>query len=78
MENKKHSLYNKPAIVVYDYVLREKGYCPDCHTTSLIRHGHFVCCDSFIGDPRKFYREPEVPRQRKTPSEPQKVRIFEE
>jgi hypothetical protein len=77
MENKKHSLYNKPAIVVYDYVLREKGYCPDCHTTSSIRHGHFICSDSLIGDPGTFYREPEAPQRCKTPLEPEEERVLE-
>jgi hypothetical protein len=79
MENKKHFIYDKPAIVVYDDLLLEKGYCPDCHTTSSIRLGNFVCCDApVMRDPERFYREPEAPRQRKTSLKPEKERILEE
>ncbi len=77
--SKKHFMYSKPVIALYGTVALEKGYCPNCHGTSFIRNGCFVCCDAPVaGEPKKFHRETESPQQRKTPSKSAKDRILEE
>jgi hypothetical protein len=73
--SKKRPKYYKPAIALYGNVAIEKGYCPNCHTNSFIRHGCFVCCDTppFLQNQKNTSARQKLPYDVKHPQKQKKI-----
>jgi 5-methylcytosine-specific restriction endonuclease McrA len=77
--SRKRVNHGHPVMALYGNVALERGYCPNCKSTSFIKNGNLVCCDIPVSDqPKKFHRETEAPQHRKTPPKAAKNRILEE
>jgi len=72
-------IYNRPTMALYGNVAIERGFCKKCGTTSFIKNGLFMCCDTSTNEePKRFHRESVAPPGRKTPPQVEKEKILKE
>lgn len=70
-------IMKKHVMAVYGNTSLERGYCNNCKTMSIIKHGQYQCCDSLVEDlPAKFERMSTPFEGRKTPTAAEKRKIL--